>query len=66
LREEKEEQSMNKFEMVMRVLEDNQALLPVDVATQLVNEGYDISSLGNALDGYSLEDFIDRYEEMYG
>jgi hypothetical protein len=57
---------MNALEMVTRVLEDNNALLPIDVATQLVNEGYDISSLSKGLDGYTLEDFIDRYEEIYG
>jgi len=52
--------------MIQRVLEDNNALLPIDVATQLSNEGYDISGLTQSLDGYSVEDFLLRYEEIYG
>lgn len=56
---------MNKFEMVSAMVSDG-ALLPIDVATQLANEGYDISSLTDALDGYSVEDLITRYEELYG
>jgi hypothetical protein len=56
---------MDKFQMVQRMVSDG-ALLPIDVATQLVNEGHDISSLTDSLDGYTLEDFIDRYEELYG
>jgi hypothetical protein len=57
---------MNKFDMVLKVLEDNQALLPIDVATALMNEGYDISELDSKLDGFSIDDFVTRYEEMYG
>lgn len=57
---------MNKLDMIQRVIEDNNALLPIDVATQLANEGYDISGLTQSLDGYSVEDFLLRYEEIYG
>lgn len=56
---------MNTFEMIATMVNDG-ALLPIDVATQLANEGYDISSLTDALDGYSVEDLITRYEELYG
>jgi hypothetical protein len=56
---------MNVYEMVATMVSDG-AILPVDVAAQLMNDGYDISSLTEALDGYSVEDFIDRYEEIYG
>lgn len=55
---------MNSFEMVATMVADG-ALLPIDVATQLANEGYDISSLTEALDGYTVQDFIDRYQEIY-
>lgn len=55
---------MNKFEMIQRIVQDG-ALLPIDVATQLVNEGYDVSSLTDALEGYTVQDFIDRYQELY-
>lgn len=55
---------MNRYEMIARMVEDG-ALLPIDVAAQLMNEGHDISALWNALDGYSLEDFLDRYQEIY-
>lgn len=57
---------MNAFEMVKRMVDDNNCLLPVDVATQLANDGYDISGLTSSLDGYGLEDILDRYEEIYG
>lgn len=56
---------MNMFEIVHRFVQDG-AVIPVDVATSLVDQGYDISSLTDALDGYSVEDLIDRYEEVYG
>lgn len=56
---------MNAFEMVATMVADG-ALLPIDVATQLANDGYDISSLTESLDGYSVEDLITRYEEIYG
>jgi hypothetical protein len=56
---------VNTYQMIERLVNDG-ALLPIDVATQLVNEGYDISSLTDALDGYSVEDLVTRYEEMYG
>lgn len=56
---------MNKYEMIATMVEDG-ALLPIDVAAQLMNEGHDISALWNALDGYTVEDFVTRYEEVYG
>jgi hypothetical protein len=56
---------MNAYEMVATMVNDG-ALLPIDVATQLANDGYDISSLTEALDGYTVEDLITRYEELYG
>ena len=56
---------MNAFEMIATMVNDG-ALLPIDVATQLCNDGYDISSLSESLDGFSVEDLLTRYEEMYG
>lgn len=56
---------MNTYNMIERMVNDG-ALIPIDVATQLVNEGYDITPLVDALDGYSVQDLIDRYEEVYG
>lgn len=60
------EETMNHYDMIKRVLDDNNALLPIDVAAALVNEGFDISELDSQLDGYSIDDFVTRYEEMYG
>lgn len=57
---------MDAFEMVKRVVEDNDCLLPIDVATQLASDGYDITGLTSSLDGYTLEDILIRYEEIYG
>jgi hypothetical protein len=56
---------MNTYQMIATMVNDG-ALLPIDVATSLINEGYDISSLTDSLEGYTVQDFIDRYEEIYG
>lgn len=56
---------MNTFQMIATMVSEG-AVLPIDVATHLVDQGYDISSLSEALDGYSIEDLVTRYEELYG
>jgi hypothetical protein len=56
---------MNTLDMVATMV-NNGALIPIDVATQLIGDGYDISSLTESIDGYSVEDLITQYEELYG
>jgi hypothetical protein len=47
----------NKLEIVLAGLEEDM-LVPVDMVLHLAEEGYDISSLYDRIDGYSVIDTI--------
>lgn len=55
---------LNKFEVVREFVNEGY-LVPIDVAVELMADGYDVSSFDRDLNGYSVEELVSKYEELY-
>lgn len=55
---------LNKFEVVREFVSEGY-LVPIDVATELLADGYDVSSFDRDLNGYSVDELISTYEDLY-
>lgn len=54
---------LNKYEVVREFVNEGY-LMPIDVAVELMQDGYDISALDRSIEGFSVEDFIEM-KELY-
>lgn len=54
---------LNKYEVVREFVSEGY-LMPIDVAVELMQDGYDISALDRSIEGFSVEDFIEM-KELY-
>lgn len=55
---------LNRFEVVREFVAEGY-LVPIDVAVELMADGYDVSSFDRDLNGFSVEDMISEYEDIY-
>lgn len=55
---------LNKYEVVREFVNEGY-LVPIDVAVQLMSEGYDVNEFHRSLNGFTVEDFLDM-KELYG
>ena len=55
---------LNKFEVVREFVAEGY-LVPIDVATELLADGYDVSSFDRDLSGFSVDELISTYEDLY-
>lgn len=55
---------LNKYEVVREFVNEGY-LVPIDVAVQLMSEGYDVNEFHRNLNGFTVEDFLDM-KELYG
>lgn len=53
----------NKFEVVREFVNEGY-LVPIDVAVELMADGYDVNAFDRSLEGYSVEEIIDM-KELY-
>jgi hypothetical protein len=53
----------NKYEVVREFVNEGY-LIPLDIAVNLMVEGYDVNALHRSLEGFSVEDLIDM-KELY-
>lgn len=54
---------LNKFEVVREFVNEGY-IVPIDVAVELLQDGYDVSALDRSINGFSVQDFIDM-KELY-
>ena len=55
---------LNKFDMVREFVAEGY-LVPIDMATELLADGFDVSSFDRCLDGYSIDELISNFEDLY-
>lgn len=55
---------LNRFEVVREFVNEGY-LVPIDVAVELMADGYDVSSFDRDLSGYSVDELISTYEDIY-
>lgn len=55
---------LNRFEVVREFVNEGY-LVPMDVAVELMADGYDVSSFDRDLSGFSVEELVSHYEEIY-
>lgn len=55
---------LNKYEVVREFVNEGY-LVPIDVAVQLMSEGYDVNEFHRNINGFTVEDFLDM-KELYG
>ena len=55
---------LNKFEVVREFVAEGY-LVPIDVATELLADGFDVSSFDRDLSGFSVDELISTYEDLY-
>lgn len=55
---------LNKYDIVREFVSEGY-LVPIDMATELLADGFDVSSFDRCLDGFSVDELISEYEDLY-
>lgn len=55
---------LNKFDMVREFVAEGY-LVPIDMATELLADGFDVSCFDRDLDGFSVDELITNFEDLY-